>query len=257
MPWAPAIFSGLGLAVAAPWLLDATPVWKRIVPVLALGAVTAAAIGCVGVAFSAREPAVDSLLYGMDADTGDARWVTFDDPPPAWVAESVPHGSPRAVLTSLTRWGAPLANARAEPIHFAPARVEAVPGPGGDVEVRIEPREAVRCVDLWHESGAPVRAVSVNGKAIRSVVRFSPEFDAKAMRWATGDQSREGWHLEHCGFSMGPFRLVLAKLGAEATALRIVERRDGLPVGPRQRDPWLVPRQDGDVTLVSQALRLP
>ncbi|HKQ68301.1 MAG TPA: M20/M25/M40 family metallo-hydrolase [Polyangiaceae bacterium] len=259
MPFAPAMLAGLGAAlVASNFRRPARRELTVAVPCLLASGTFLAVFCCLVSRFSEREPMTDSLFYGVDTESMAPRWGTFDAELDPWVAERIPSVSPRSVLRPFTRWTLPLWNAPATPIPFQPARVTA--NRDGSNELSIEPRDDVRCVDVWQEAGPPVVATRVNGEAVQSVIRFSPEIDAKAMRIATGDQSHEGWHLSHCGFARGPLRVRLEKTAPGTADLRVVERRDGLPRDAggaalsRPREPWLVPQQESDVTLVSQVV---
>ena len=81
----------------------------------------------------------------------------------------------------------------------------------GDVNLRISAGEPTRCFELWQESGPRIVSASVDGRPVTSFVRFSDEADALALRRLTGDQSRPGWHLQHCGAGT---RTVTVSLGS-------------------------------------------
>jgi hypothetical protein len=116
----------------------------------------------------------------------------------------------------------------------------------------------VRCLELWHESGPALATVSVNQRATRRFVRFSPELDARLLRLLTGDRNRTGWHLRHCGAQGAPVAIELTIDGGTPAVLHLVEERYGLPDQPplAPRDASSGPLQASDVTLSARQLVL-
>ncbi|SDR89862.1 Peptidase family M28 [Paraoerskovia marina] len=90
---APALFAALlGLALV-PVLADALPLARRAGGVLvgACGTVAVVALGA-GFAldgFTAEKPEPTQLMYAMDADTGEAMWVSGEGSPSPWTSQFV------------------------------------------------------------------------------------------------------------------------------------------------------------------------
>jgi hypothetical protein len=126
------------------------------------------------------------------------------------------------------------------------------------VRLTIAADAAVRCLELWHETGPALTTVSINGRATRRFVRFSPELEARLLRLLSADQNRPGWHLRHCAARGNPVTIDVAIAGTEPAVLHLVEERSGLPDEPRllPREPPPSALQASDVTLCARLIRL-
>jgi hypothetical protein len=149
---------------------DAAP--RVLAPALAAAGVLFLVIGSAAGGFSARHPAANSLVYVMDADSGTARWITFDDAPDAWTRGFL-GASPRRT---------PLPNAwvsgPSQPVlwQIAPALAAVPPAvqvladsagaSGRRVRLRItSPRGAQRMNLYVATPNVQVSGVAVNGRA--------------------------------------------------------------------------------------------
>jgi hypothetical protein len=140
---------------------------------------------------------------------------------------------------------------------YVDARVRAAAQGRRRVDLAITSFARARCLRLQQVSGPPVVTVEVEGKPVTDIVRFSPEFDAAAFRFMTGDRSPHTWNLHHCGSNT--VHLVLEARGAGSVELRLIEELDGLPkrtgetINPRP--PGTGSSMLGDVSLVSRTVR--
>ncbi|WP_249714080.1 M28 family peptidase [Rhizomonospora bruguierae] len=130
-----------------------------------------AATGLAVDRFDAAHPVPTQLMYALDADTGQARWVSQEDRPQPWTAGYV-DGS--AVLGQEFP---PLGN---QPLRVGPAPAAPLPAPRAEVladtragevrtlRLRVAPQRAVRLVALAVDATtATVRRATVDGQPAR------------------------------------------------------------------------------------------
>ena len=153
--------------------LDALRARRRgILPAL-LAAVAVIAFAAAGLRvdrFDAAHPAPTQLMYALDADTGQARWLSAEASPQKWTAGYV-SGLPRAVTDTLPVFGP-------EQLLSGPATAAALPAPQvtvvGDVRsggsrtlrLRVVPQRPVRLIALHVGVDATVTAATVGGRAV-------------------------------------------------------------------------------------------
>ncbi|HEY3452048.1 MAG TPA: M28 family peptidase [Myxococcales bacterium] len=256
LPSATALFAALGFALFLP-LLSAASRRALLLSGAALLVAAAALIPVARAAVSAGAKS-DYLAYAVDADAGSARWLGASSPMPHGLSEKlVPKGA-APVLGDLDpsfairrTAPAPLVDRPAPDIRIAERA--GPPSPRRRVELTI--RSQARCLDLWQESGAPLATVSVQGKPVPDLVRFSAELDARLMRLVSQDRSPPLWKMKHCGPGGEELRVVVDAPSGERVPVRLVEEFDGLPPLTERRADGLVPAMGGDVTLVARRLR--
>jgi hypothetical protein len=268
MPFVPALFAALLLVLVFPLLNGFTRSGARRAALCA----SFASLALIGAGLAAshydqNDPSAGSLLYGVDTDTGKAVWFTPDQEIDARVASKIPVGSGRARVSAFLRSDAAFFSRPAAPLAREPARVEtarsATTNEGRLVEFVVRGSADARCWEIWQEptSNAPVVVdEQIDGAPVPKFVRFSPELDARLMRIFTGDTSRLGWHMMHCGAGERPVAVGIRLAGPGELSLRLVEHVDGLPGAaaqvPQGDAALAVGRAQGsDVSLVSRLLR--
>lgn len=197
----------------------------------------------------AQHPKLDSIFYGLNADTGKAIWASLDGRPDEWTS--------RVLTTNAQR--------RAAPEFFAPGRAamlwqaDAPPLPLAAPEVVLvadRPKDASRTVTLRISSprGAPVisiyldsalpEAVWVNGKPI--------EEDRPATR-------KSGtWKMNYYNPAPDGIELTLEISSADSLKVRVVDQTYGLPeipggtLGSRPSEIIPAPVIFSDSTIVSR-----
>lgn len=182
VPTAVLFFPALGLPVAAVpafVLVLLTPVLLPLIDPL-LGArawwqgvvalVAAVALGAVGLSadrFTPEDPVPAQLMYALDADTGQARWVTEQEHPGAWTAGYVDKRQLVRELLGMSGffWAGP-----APVAPLPPARVDVVSdvaeGPVRTVTVRIVPQRPVRLLAVETGNGPALKGASAAGAPI-------------------------------------------------------------------------------------------
>jgi hypothetical protein len=262
-PTSPAVapIAGLPFALLAIPALSRTSSGERrraIVLMLAGAVGVAVAIGVLGRRGGGLRRS-DSLLYALDADTHDARWLSYSDASDPFVAQRVPEGAPWLSLPAFSPGGVRAARgAQAAALALHPAEIE-VEGDEttGDVRhlsLRVHAGRFARCVRLWDDGGAPITRARLGGEDVRELVRFSRETDEKLWRLLSGDDTPHVWRASYCGLDADGVDVELFTHAGTSLRLRVVEISDGLPDGTLvPRGPAFYPAQESDVTLVSRA----
>jgi len=181
-------FPALGLATGAAPALFAVLLGLALLPVLDLlfgsadagrpsrglvpgvAAVLAVALFGTGLAvdrFDAEHPLPTQLMYALDADTGDAWWISTEDDPVEWTAQYV---SRSADLTdTFPLFPGDVATGEAEPADLpAPTLTTSVRDLGDgrrEVTVQVQSQRAARLVVL-DVSGAEVTDATVAGRDV-------------------------------------------------------------------------------------------
>ncbi|GGQ67553.1 M20/M25/M40 family metallo-hydrolase [Couchioplanes azureus] len=155
--------------------LDALRARRRgILPALAA---TVALLACTtaGLAadrFDPAHPAPTHLMYALDADTNQARWLSESRTPSAWTARYV-GGDPAPVADTLPAFGTKgLLSGPAQPAaRPAPALTKTADTAAGDrrtVTFTLAPRRPVRLVTLHVGAQARVLSATVAGRPVRA-----------------------------------------------------------------------------------------
>jgi hypothetical protein len=137
----------------------------------ALTAVACVATGLTVDRFDAAHPAPTHLMYALDADTGQARWLSAETQPQQWTSQYV-SGEPATVQDTLPVFGPEqkLLTGPAQPAPLAaPAVTPSADTTAGDlrtVTLRLTPQRPVRLVALHVNAEATVTAATVAGRPV-------------------------------------------------------------------------------------------
>jgi hypothetical protein len=180
-----------------------------------------AAIGLRVDRFDAAHPAPTHLMYALDTDTGQARWLSAETSPQKWTGQYVA-GSPRTVTDTLPAFGP-------EKLLSGPAIAAPLPAPqltvvtditsGGTrtLSLHLVPQRPVRLVTLHVGAGATVTAATVGGRPV-----------------PTGKTAGGPWDFGFV-FNAPPASgvdVVLKVRGAAPVKLRAMDASDGLTALP-------------------------
>jgi hypothetical protein len=138
-------------------------------PGLVAGLLTLAcvAVGLSVDRFDAAHPAPEQLMYALDTDTGQARWVSADSVPGAWTSRYV--GRPEDLSGPFPLFGDELltgpATAASLPAPNLTVESESIAGGRRTVELRLTPQRAVRLVYL-RVTDATVVGATVDGRQL-------------------------------------------------------------------------------------------
>jgi len=221
-----AVLLGLMLAAAAPLLVHLSRGWRVAVPVLLIGALGCLAGGISLSRFSAAHPQRDTLYYSLDADHGNAAWVSYD---------ASPHPGTVQFLGGATR------PARAPDFSMAgPVPVlwhAAAPLPLAAPAMRVQ-RDAVeggvRTLTLHITSPRGADGLVLQLPAATRVL--SVAWDGQ--RTAVGQDAKSviPWQLSYAGLPAAGVDLQLRLAGSAPVPCRLGDRSRGLPDLPGVRD---------------------
>jgi Peptidase family M28 len=135
-----------------------------------LAVIASVAVGLRVDRFDAAHPVPTHLMYALDADTGQARWLSAEQSPQTWTAEYV-SGRGRVVTDTLPAFGA-------RKVLTGPAPAAALPPPAltltgattagntRTLRLRLVPRRPVRLVTLHVGVDTTVTAATVGGRPV-------------------------------------------------------------------------------------------
>jgi MFS family permease len=227
----------------------ASPAWRRwLVP----GTAVLIGLALIGVAnvrsgFDAQHPRPNSIAYQLDADTGQALWLSADPAPDAWTRQFFPDP---AVIRRGERFptlGLP-AFAAAAPVVVLPAPAVAVLGDSTDGTLRtlnlqlISPRHAQNLAAEIQAEGEIV-AATLNGQAL-DFSAFTPE-QRRQLVFTYVNPPEQGIELTLRIASTGPLALRLQDSSAglpHIPGMTIAARPpEMMPIsGPTLLDPTVV-----------------
>jgi hypothetical protein len=159
-----------GLAALRARRLTAAPTL-----VAALTAVACVVAGLTVDRFDAAHPSPTHLMYALDTDTGQARWLSEESKPQKWTGQYV-KGDPAPVADTLPAFGAAqLLTGPAQPARLTPTALT----PGADttagglrtVTFRLTPQRPVRLLTLHVSADAVVTKATVGGREVPTEVK--------------------------------------------------------------------------------------
>ena len=204
-------------------LNDLAGLKRGLVPAVALAlALIAVVIGSLTSGFDKKHPRFDTLLYGLNADSGKAVWGSLDAKTDSWSAQFFPGPGEKNKLSEFL----PLLSARflqneAPPLPLnAPEATLLSDDTNGDtrtLRMRItSPRQAA-VIALYVEEDAQIQSASVNGKEI-NVDRKTPQAGLWSLRYYAPPQAGLELTLEMRSTARAKIRLVDQSYGLPATA---------------------------------------
>ncbi|SEK58154.1 Zn-dependent amino-or carboxypeptidase, M28 family [Nonomuraea pusilla] len=196
--------------------------------------------------FTAREPRPATLLYGLDADTGTARWISPDPVLQPWQEKLLPdsHSGPMPVFfqnpMSLRTGQAPVVPALTPPQVEVLADTVAADGTR-TVRLRARSTRGAAMLQLVNDSPVRLLGLSVDGTA------------------AAAPAPTQRWSLTFFAPAATGIEVTLRLSGAEQPVIRLRDRSFGLAEIPFQvgRPGATVPgTDDGDFVVVSRRVPL-
>ncbi|MDQ2671577.1 MAG: hypothetical protein M3Y38_02000, partial [Actinomycetota bacterium] len=233
----PMIFAVLLLATVLPVMDLLAPRRAYLVPVAA--AVVGLALFAVGLrvdTFDPQHPRQTSLVYALDADRGEAMWISGDPAPAHWTDRYVDAQHAKTddrfpdspIFTLPPRYYAgPASAARVEPAGVSVTQSERV-GDMREIRLRITPGAASRLAVHADSADHTVTAATVDGVSM----------DAEDGQARTDASS--GWGFVFHAVPPEGMDVTLEVRGEGPLPLRVFGYRDGLP-----RVPELTPLPDG------------
>jgi hypothetical protein len=173
--------------------------------------------------YSAQHPRPDTMLYQLNADTGQAIWASSDKKPDSWTRQFLSAGMRQAPLTEL------FSTATSRPFWQSPAPSQALAAPNiqlladgiqdGVRSLRLHVTSARQApvMTVYLDSAASVLSASVNGKPIAS--RHAP----------ASNNSQSQWELRYYAVPQDGIEIALNIKAAQPVKLRVVDQTYGLP----------------------------
>lgn len=168
-----------------------------------------------------RHPKLDSIFYGLNADTGKAMWASFDEKPDEWTSRVLPAKAQRRAVPEFFAAG------RAGLLLQAEAAPAPLPAPNVTV-VTESTKDSVRTVKLRITSarGAPVISVYLDSiKNVQGVWVNGKRVDVEApLR-----QRVSSWSIYYYNVLPEGIELTLELGSAESLRMRVVDQSYNLP----------------------------
>ena len=237
----------LGLLI--PYLTLITVSRKWLLPgITMLTSVILIVLVTVSSNYDPRHPRLDTILYGLNADTGKAVWASSDKKQDAWTKQFLSSDLNRAPLTDV------FAKDSTRPFLQSPAPTESLVAPQlqllndriengvRTLQLRVvSPRQAT-VMSIYLDSEAQVVGSSVNGKQITS-----------------SKSPHNGWNLRYYAIPQEGAEIGLQIKSIEPIKLRLVDQTYGLPAAlettwqARPPDVIPAPLPYNDSTFVSKS----
>jgi hypothetical protein len=258
------LFIGVSLAAAAALAATAALLLALFLPALGLTASSRrwalpAAAACAGLilvlagvfaARSARQPRLDSLFYGLNADTGAAAWGSADPRPDEWTSQFLTADVKRDRMADLFPFGSrEFLTKQAAPVALEAPRAETLSDEtSGDVrrlKLRITSPRTAPIVSVYFDETSGASRPSVNGRELAA--------DAAA---AAGGGKR--WALRYYALPPEGVELAVDVKAGKPLQVRVVDQSYGLPEGltsgarPRPQGMIPVPLPYNDSTMVGK-----
>jgi len=170
-----AALGGLLLALLAPQLeLVSTGALGRAVPVALLAAGLALVLAVrLASGYGPDDPRPTALAYALDADTGEARWLTFEAEPSEWTRAVLGESPENWPAEPFLGWDGELPAGPAPVLGYAAPAAERLGGAGpegeappaaGSQRVRVIPPPGADRLRLFLGPAAALRSVAVQGR---------------------------------------------------------------------------------------------
>jgi len=237
----------LGLLI--PYLTLITASRKWLLPgITALTGLILIVMVTVSSDYDAKHPRLDTILYGLNADTGKAVWASSDKQPDAWSKQFFSSDIKKSPLTDV------FAKDSSRPFLQSPAPSESLPAPqiellddrtqNGVRALRMRvtsPRQAT-VMSLYLDSDAEVVGTSVNGKQVNA-------------QGSTSKGPHIRWNLRYYAVPQEGAEIGLEIKAAEPIKLRLVDQTYGLPTALQARPSDVIPAPlpYNDSTFVSKS----
>ena len=214
--------AGTSPAWASPsW---ASPAWAAVGLAFATAGLFASGVMLSG--FDADHPRPDSILYALDADSGEARWATFDERDD-YTSRFVGPNAERGSLGDFLPLGPPGLSDQAPAVPLAAPAVEVLgdetSGNERTLRLRASSPRGAENLSLWLESDGsreldtPVLSAAVDGEPAGQTARL---------------RSQGLWGIEFHNLPEDGVEITLKVRAAAPLRLRAVDYSDGLPDVP-------------------------
>lgn len=223
------------------------------------GAMLPIFVGFLGAAtfgsdYDAQQPRMDTMMYGLNAETGKAIWASPDGRPDEWTVRFFKGGKiqngtlPEFFAADTSRR---FVSVESPAVALAPPHIDVLNNTTKDglrsVRLRVTSARQSPVISIYLDSAADVLGLSVNGKNI------------DPSRPSSFNPARNAWSLRYYAVPAEGIELAMNLKATEPLKLRVVDQSYGLPSLP---DKPVIPRPSGlipsaypfnDSTLVSKS----
>lgn len=200
----------------------------------------------------ATAPKQDQIIYGLNADTGQAAWLTFDRAPDEWTAQYLtrrPEYAPLTDFFALNTAGR-FPRAAAPVVALAAPQVtllgESTHEGARVLRLHLASTRGAAALSVYLDSNAEVIHAQINGAETDSQLPFTIE-------------RRYNWAMQYRALPPEGIDLTLESKATEPLKLRVVDQSAGLPPMPsstfKARPAHIIPSSNpySDSTLVSKS----
>lgn len=224
--------------------------------VAALLGIAFVAVGLAGAGFDARRRKTDSVFYFLDADVGQARWVSTDAAPDEWTSQFIPEGARAESLAAIFPWMKQQGRQADAPVAALPAPAAQVLEDHTDGDVRTlrlrlsSPRRAPMLL-FYTEAWTEIRRAVLDGKTLMEGEPAASGRQQNGLRVSFAAPPPEGLELLLETRADVPLHLVLEDLSFELPDI------PGRAFRPRAEDTMPVPSyRTSDTTVVRRTIYL-
>jgi len=227
--------------IAAPgrWLLPSASALAGLILIVAVS---------LSSSYDAEHPRLDTLVYGLNVDTGRAIWASSDTEPDLWTRQFLSADVQKGALTEVFSKASPrqFLQSSAPSAPLAAPRIELVSDGMQDgmraLRLRVTSSREATGMAIYLDSSAEVLGSSVNGKHI-----------------AASSSRRNQWDLRYYAVPKEGIELEMQIKSAEPIKLRVVDQTYGFPEAldktwkPRPAGVIAAPFSYNDSTFVSKS----
>lgn len=241
----------LGLLIPYFELMTTRPRWSMTM-VTALLSVMFIMVGVFASDAHANSPKQDQMMYGLNADTGEAVWQTFDRAPDLWTSQYLSWRPQYAAVTDFFASTAPGRFPRASaPVLSLEAPKITLLNDSTDQGIRtlrlhLDSSRQASAISFYVDSPAEIVRASINGVPTDDETPFAGE-------------RRYTWGMQYRALPPEGIELTIDVKTSEPLKLRVVDQTAGLPDIPgssfKARPPHLIPSSNlyGDSTFVRKS----
>jgi hypothetical protein len=209
--------------------------------------------GIISSGFGASHPQVNSLLYGLDADSGQAFWASGDRRRDEWTGQVISARAGRATLAEVFPLGTrqflkeqapPVAALNAPQVKVLS---DSINGSLRTLRLHVTSSRQASQLSVYLEPDVEVLASTVNGQPLKSPSA------------STTTKGEKEWGLSYAGAPRDGIELTIDVNTTKPIKLKVVDRSDGLPEtlvsSLKHRPDYLMPSimPNNGTTLVSKS----
>jgi hypothetical protein len=242
----------LGLLI--PFLKFINIRWRMFLPASALAlSVIFLVMGSMTPAYSGDNPGSDSVLYCLNADTGEALWASPGERPDSWSSQFFSGATESKTLTDdFPNTDTKFLTGKAPVLNLTNDELSVLEDKTNEgtrrLHLKITSPRGARIMAVFVKPDVKVLSGEVNGKQL--------EYKGPAGRDAAG----KWWELTYTAITPEGIDLILEIEPKQSLVIKVLSRSDGLPEIPQQpirpRPGDLIPSPGSDTTNVTRTFNL-